>query len=169
LQPGDTLLVQGASGGMSTALIQMGSSAGFRVWATTRNEQGAEIARRLGAQQVFATNEALPRRVDAAIDNLGALTWAHSLQSVRRGGVLVASGITTGGVAETDLLRIFLEQIDIRGTTMGTLDEMKAMMRFIATVGIKPEIGSIVPMEDAHQAIAAMIAGHTAGKTVFTR
>lgn len=79
------------------------------------------------------------------------------------------NGITTGGVAETDLLRIFVGQIDIRGTIMGTLEEMKAMMRFIVTTGIKPEVGSLVPMEQARQAIAAMIAGHTRGKTVFTR
>jgi NADPH:quinone reductase-like Zn-dependent oxidoreductase len=167
LRPGDTLLVQGASGGMSTALI--GRSAGFRVWVTTRNEHGAEVARRLGAHQVFATNEALPRRVDAVIDNIGAATWAHSVQSVRRGGVVLTSGVTTGPVAETDLLHIFAEQIDIRGTLMGTLDEMNAMMRFVATTGIQPEIGSLVPMEDAHSAIAAMIAGKTKGKTVFTR
>jgi NADPH:quinone reductase-like Zn-dependent oxidoreductase len=169
LQPGDTLLVQGASGGVSTALIQMGRSAGCRVWVTTRNEQGAELARRLGAHQVFATNEALPHRVDAVIDGVGASTWAHSIQAVRRGGVLVTLGVTSGGVAETDLTRVFVELIDIRGTVLDTLDEMKAMTRFIATAGIEPEIGTVIPMEDAQPAIAAMIAGNTKGKTVFTR
>ena len=169
LKPGDTLLVQGASGGMSTALIQMGTAAGFKVWVTTRNEEGAEIARRLGADAVFETNETLPQRVNAVVDNVGALTWAHSLSSVKRGGVLVVCGITTGGVAETDLLRTLAEQIDIRGTNMGTLEEMEAMMNFIVTKGIKPEVGSVVDMEDARDAIAAMISGHTKGKTVFTR
>ena len=169
LRPGETLLVQGASGGMSTALIQMGRAAGFEVWATTRNEAGREIALRLGADAVFATNEELPRRVDAVVDNVGALTWAHSLRSLKRGGTLVVNGITSGGIAETDLLRIFVEQIDVRGTIMGTLEEMQALMRFIVTAGIEPELGAVIPMTEAREAIGAMIAGHTRGKTVFIR
>ena len=169
LQPGETLLVQGASGGMATALIQMGRAAGFKVWATTRNEAGRKIALRLGADAVFSTNEELPRRVDAVVDNVGAATWAHSLRSLKRGGTLVVNGVTTGAIAETDLLRIFVEQIDIRGTIMGTLEEMNAMMRFIVTTGIQPEVGATIPMTEAREAIGLMIAGHTRGKTVFTR
>jgi NADPH:quinone reductase-like Zn-dependent oxidoreductase len=169
LKPGESLLVQGASGGMATALIQMGRAAGFEVWATTRNEEGRKIALRLGADAVFATNEELPRRVDAVVDNVGAATWAHSLRSLKRGGILVVNGVTTGAIAETDLVRIFVEQIDIRGTIMGTLEEMKAMMSFIVTTGIQPEVGVVIPMAEAREAIRAMIAGHTRGKTVFTR
>ena len=88
---------------------------------------------------------------------------------MKRGGTLVVNGITTGGVAETDLLRIFVEQINIRGTIMGTLEEMKAMMSFIVTAGIQPEVGVVIPMAEAREAIGSMIAGHTTGKTVFTR
>jgi NADPH:quinone reductase-like Zn-dependent oxidoreductase len=169
LKPGETLLVQGATGGMATALIQMGRAAGFEVWATTRSEEGRKIALRLGADAVFLINEELPRRVDAVVDNVGAVTWAHSLRSLKRGGTIVVNGVTTGGIAETDLLRIFVEQIDIRGTIMGTLEELKAMMSFIITTGIQPEVGAAVPMEEAREAIGSMIAGHTRGKTVFTR
>jgi NADPH:quinone reductase-like Zn-dependent oxidoreductase len=169
LKPGETLLVQGASGGMATALIQMGRTAGFEVWATTRNEEGREIALRLGADAVFSTNEELPRRVDAVVDNVGAATWAHSLRSLKRGGTLVVNGATTGAIAEMDLLRIFVEQIDIRGTIMGTLEEMKAMMSFIVSTGIEPEVGAPIQMTEAREAIGSMIAGHTRGKTVFIR
>jgi D-arabinose 1-dehydrogenase-like Zn-dependent alcohol dehydrogenase len=114
-------------------------------------------------------DEELPQRVDAVVDNLGAVTWAYSLRSLKRGGTIVVNGVTTGGIVETDLLRLFVEQIDIRGTIMGTLEEMKAMMSFIVTAGIRPEVGAAIPMEDAREAIGAVIAGHTRGKTVFTR
>ncbi|AOY65737.1 zinc-binding dehydrogenase [Xanthomonas euvesicatoria pv. euvesicatoria] len=169
LIPGQTLLVQGASGGMSTALIQMGRAAGFEVWVTTRNDEGAAIAERLGANRVLRHGEALPRRVDAVVDNIGAATWADSLKAVKRGGVLVINGITTGNIAETDVLRIFVEQIDIRGTIMGTLEEMKAMMQFVIRNNIAPEVGAVVPMTEARDAIRNMIDGRTQGKTVFTR
>ena len=52
---------------------------------------------------------------------------------------------------------------------MGTLEEMKAMMSFIVTAGIQPEVGVVIPMAEAREAIGSMIAGHTTGKTVFTR
>ncbi|MCP3034679.1 MULTISPECIES: zinc-binding dehydrogenase [Xanthomonas] len=169
LIPGQTLLVQGASGGMSTALIQMGRAAGFEVWVTTRNDEGAAIAERLGANRVLRHGEPLPRRVDAVVDNIGAATWADSLKAVKRGGVLVINGITTGNIAETDVLRIFVEQIDIRGTIMGTLEEMKAMMQFVIRNNIAPEVGAVVPMTEARDAIRNMIDGRTRGKTVFTR
>jgi NADPH:quinone reductase-like Zn-dependent oxidoreductase len=122
------LLVQGASGGMSTAHIQMGCAAGYEVWATTRNDEGAAIVERLGANRILRHGDQLPRRADAVVDNIGAMTWADSLRAVKRGGVVVINGVATGHAAETDLLRIFVEQIDIRGTIMGTLEEMKAMM-----------------------------------------
>jgi len=81
----------------------------------------------------------------------------------------VINGITTGHAAESDLLRIFVGQIDIRGTVMGTLEEMNAMMQFVIRSGIEPEVGAAVPMTGAREAIRDMVEGRTRGKTVFTR
>src|SRR3984893_10232458 len=58
LQPGQTLLVQGASGGMSTALIQLGRAAGLEVWTTSRNAAGRALAEKLGAHRTFDANAA---------------------------------------------------------------------------------------------------------------
>src|SRR6202171_2268994 len=71
IQPGQTLLVQGASGGMSTALIQMGTAAGVETWVTSRTPEGRALAERLGAHRTFGQNENLPRRVDVVVDNIG--------------------------------------------------------------------------------------------------
>ena len=169
LKPGQTVLVQGASGGMSTALIQMARAAGIDVWVTTRNDAGATIAEKVGANRIFKSGETLPRRVDAVVDNVGAASFGHTLRSVRRGGTVVVNGITTGREANTDLLRIFVEQITIRGTIMGTLEEMNSMLRFVIDNKITPEVGVIAPMAQARSAIADMLEGRTQGKTVFTR
>lgn len=169
LMPGQTVLVQGASGGMSTAMIQLARAAGIQVWVTTRNDKGAEIAEHLGANRIFRHGEKLPGRVDAVVDNVGTATWDHSLKSVKRGGVVVINGIVSGHMAETNLAPIFVEQLDVRGTTMGTLDEMRDMMRFIIANNITPEVGSVVPMTEAREAIGDMVEGRTHGKTVFTR
>jgi NADPH:quinone reductase-like Zn-dependent oxidoreductase len=169
MRSGQTLLVQGASGGMSTALIQMGRAAGFDVWVTVRNDAGASLAEQLGASRVFRRGEKLPRRVDAVVDNVGADTWGHSVQWVKRGGSVVINGVTTGNGAEIDLLRILVEQIDIRGTIMGTREDMVDMMQFVIGAGIKPEIGLVTPMENAADAFRHMVEGRLHGKTVFTR
>jgi NADPH:quinone reductase-like Zn-dependent oxidoreductase len=169
LVPGSRVLVQGASGGMATALIQMGHAAGIEVWVASRNERGRQLAEKLGANRIFNAGEQLPMQVDAVIDNVGRATWSHTLSSVRRGGTVVINGVTTGQEALTDLLPLFANSITIRGAIMGTLEEMKRMINFVINAKLRPEIGHVVPMTEARESIRAMIAGDTHGKTVFTR
>src|SRR6202051_3076324 len=168
IQPGQTLLVEGASGGRCTALIQMAHAAGVETWVTSRNPEGRALAEKLGARRTFGLNEKLPRRVDVIIDNIGKATWEHSLQSVRAGGTVVTVGVTTGSDPTANLLRLVSEKITVMGSIMGTLEEMNNMIRFVIATGIKPEIGTVIPMEEASGAIRAMVEGRTHGKTVFT-
>jgi NADPH:quinone reductase-like Zn-dependent oxidoreductase len=169
LRAGETVLVQGATGGMATALMQLGRAAGFEVWATSRSEEGRAQAKALGAQQCFASNESLPRKVRAIIDNVGSDSWAHSMSSLARGGTLVTVGGTTGFEVALNLLPVFADQLTITGSIMGTLQDMENMIRLIAEAGIEPEIGTILPMERVEEGFRAMWEGKTRGKTVFTR
>jgi NADPH:quinone reductase-like Zn-dependent oxidoreductase len=169
LRAGQTVLVQGASGGMATALIQLGSAAGFEVWATSRTEEGRANARALGARECFPSNEPLPRKVPAVIDNVGLASWPHSLSSLARGGTLVMVGGTTGFDVPLNLLPVLADQLTVTGSIMGTLEDMKNMMNLTAQTGIKPEIGAVLPMERAEEAFRAMWDGKTNGKTVLTR
>jgi NADPH:quinone reductase-like Zn-dependent oxidoreductase len=169
LRAGNTVLVQGATGGMATALIQLGRAAGFEVWATSRTEAGRALATALGAHRTFPSDEPVPRKVRAVIDNIGRASWAHSLSSLARGGTLVTTGATTGFEAPLDLLRVIADQLTITGSIMGTLDDMEKMINLIARTGIEPQIGSVLPMERASEAFLAMWEGRTHGKTVFTR
>lgn len=169
LRAGETVLVQGATGGMATALIQLGHAAGFEVWATSRTEEGRRRAAALGASQTFLPNVLLPRKVPAVIDNVGSDTWPHSITSLSRGGTLVVTGGTTGLEVPMNLLPIISDQLTITGSIMGTLDDMRAMMNLIARRGIVPEIGDVLPMDQAERALRTMWEGRTRGKTVFTR
>jgi NADPH:quinone reductase-like Zn-dependent oxidoreductase len=169
LRAGDTVLIQGATGGMATALIQLGRAAGFEVWATSRTEEGQAQARALGAHRSFPSHEALPRKVRAVIDNVGSASWAHSMSSLARGGTLVTTGGTTGFEVALNLLPLISDQLTVTGSIMGTLEDMKKMMILIAQAGIEPEIGAVLPMERAEDAFRAMWEGKTHGKTVFTR
>lgn len=169
LRAGDTVLVQGATGGIATALIQLGRAAGLEVWATSRTEEGRSLATALGAHRAFCANEPLQQKVRAVIDNIGSATWAHSMSSLARGGTLVMTGGTTGFDVPLNLLSMIPNQLTVTGSIMGTLDDMQKLMNLIARAGVKPEIGAVLPMERAEEAFRAMWKGKTHGKAVFTR
>jgi NADPH:quinone reductase-like Zn-dependent oxidoreductase len=169
LRPGQTMLVQGASGGVSTALVQLGRAAGMRVWVTGRSDQKRALAEKLGAHATFASGERLPERVDAAFETVGEATWAHSMRSLKPGGIIVISGTTSGPNPPADLQRLFFLQLRVVGSTMGTRDELADLLAFVSDVGISPEIGLELPMERAEEGFRAMLAGDTGGKIVLTR
>ena len=169
LRAGQTMLVQGASGGVSTALIQLGNAAGMNVWATGRTEEKQKLARNLGAQRTFAPGEKLPEKVDAVFDTVGAATWKHSLHSVRTGGTIVTCGAHTGRDPSAELGQLFREQISVHGSYLGTLHEFRNLLTFVTTHGFRPQIGEILPMEKAEKGFRDMWEGRTAGKFVFTR
>src|SRR5207244_5822057 len=76
--PGATVLVQGAGGGVATALVELGSAAGLRIWVTSRSPERRARALELGAEKAFEPDARLPERVDAVMETVGAATWAHS-------------------------------------------------------------------------------------------
>src|SRR3954464_2259177 len=170
LRPGDTVLIQGAGGGVATALIRLGSAAGLRIWATSRDEAKRARALELGANQAFASGARLPQRVDAVMDTVGAATWGHSLKSLRRGGTVVIGGATSGpNPSATELNRIFFLQLRVVGSTMGTRDELERLVSFCRLTGVRPVVDSVLPLEQARDGFARMAAGEVVGKIVFTR
>ncbi len=169
LRPGQTMLVQGASGGVATALIALGRAAGLRVWATGRSEEKRALATRLGADAVFEPGARLPDRVDGVFETVGEATWKHSMRALKPGGVIVVSGSTSGPNPPADLQRLFFLQLRVVGSTMGTRDELADLLAFVARAGVTPQIGLELPLEEAADGFRAMVDGATAGKIVFTR
>jgi NADPH:quinone reductase-like Zn-dependent oxidoreductase len=168
LHPGSTVLVQGAGGGVATALIALASAAGIRVWATSRSEQKRARAVELGAAAAFEPGSRLPDRVDAVMETVGAATWSHSIRALRPGGTLVVSGTTSGADPPAELTRVFFLQLSVVGSTMGTRDELVRLAQFAVDRDIHPTIAATLPLADARDGFAAMLAGELFGKIVFT-
>ncbi|MBB5808291.1 NADPH:quinone reductase-like Zn-dependent oxidoreductase [Saccharothrix ecbatanensis] len=169
LRPGQTMFVQGASGGVSTALVQLGRAAGFRVWVTGRTEEKRALAESLGAHQSFESGARLPERVDAVFETVGKATWSHSMKSLKPGGIVVISGATSGDASAAELQRLFFLQLRVVGSTMGTREELGDLLAFCELNGLRPQIGAELPFERAEDGLRAMLDGETAGKIVFTR
>jgi len=170
LKAGDTVLVQGAGGGVATALITLARAAGLRVLATSRDESKRAKALELGAHDVFESGARLPVKVDAVMETVGRATWQHSIRSLRPGGRIVISGTTSGAQLDDAMLtNIFFLQLSVIGSTMGTRDELASLVTMLDATGVRPVIDRSVPMEDARDAFAAMASGDIFGKIVLTR
>jgi NADPH:quinone reductase-like Zn-dependent oxidoreductase len=170
LKAGDTVLVQGAGGGVATALIALARAGGLRVLATSRDEAKRQRALELGAHEVFESNARLPLKVDAVMETVGKATWSHSIKALRPGGTLVVSGTTSGpNLDNAELTRIFFLQLRVIGSTMGTRTELAALVNMLDATGVRPVIDRVLPMEDARDGFAAMASGDVFGKIVFTR
>lgn len=169
VRPGDTVLVQGAGGGVATAAVVLGAAAGLRMWVTSRDVAKGERAVRLGADASFESGERLPSRVDAVLETVGAATWSHSIKSLRPGGTLVIVGATSGDrPSNAELTRIFFQQMRIQGSTMGTRSELTQLLSFMSSKRLTPVIDSVRPLAEARDAFAAMVAGDVFGKLVLT-
>jgi NADPH:quinone reductase-like Zn-dependent oxidoreductase len=168
VRPGGTVLVQGASGGVATALIVLGRAAGYRIWVTSRTQAKLDRALELGADQGFPNGARLPERVDAVMETVGQATWAHSVRSLRPGGRIVISGATSGDAPPAELTRVFFTQLSVVGSTMGTRDQLVRLASFCEQTGARPVIDRVLPLTQARDGFAAMIEGTQVGKIVFT-
>jgi NADPH:quinone reductase-like Zn-dependent oxidoreductase len=168
LRPGQTVLVQGAGGGVATAAIALARHAGYRVWATSRDEAKRAQAVRLGAHEAFETGARLPDRVDAVLETVGKATWSHSMRALRPGGTLVVSGATTGADPSADLNRLFFLQLKVIGSTMGTRAELADLLSFCVSTGLRPVIDDVRPLSDAAASFAKLAEGDVFGKLVLT-
>ena len=168
LEPGATVLVQGAGGGVATALILLGRAAGYRVWATSRSQAKRERAVTLGADQAFPAGERLPERVDAVMETVGQATWPHSLRALRPGGRVVVCGATSGPAPSAELNRVFFLQLSVIGSTMGSRGQLGRLLRFCEQTGVRPVIDRTLPLAAARDGFAAMASGDLFGKVVFT-
>jgi NADPH:quinone reductase-like Zn-dependent oxidoreductase len=165
--PGATVLVQGAGGGVATALIVLGRAAGVRVWVTSRSEDKRAQALELGADAAFEAGARLPERVDAVMETVGRATWGHSIRALKPGGTLVVSGATSGDASPAELTRIFFLQLSVVGSTMGTRDELERLVAFCATTGVRPVVDRELPLAEAREGFSAMLGGDLVGKIVF--
>lgn len=170
LKAGDSVLVQGAGGGVATALVALARAGGLRVLATSRDEAKRAKALELGAHEVYESGARLPAKVDAVMETVGRATWEHSIRSLRPGGKLVISGTTSGPQLDNAMLsHIFFLQLSVIGSTMGSRRELASLVSMLDATGVRPLVDRTLPMEDARDGFAALAAGDVFGKIVLTR
>jgi NADPH:quinone reductase-like Zn-dependent oxidoreductase len=161
-----SVLVQGAGGGVATAAIVLGKALGARVYATSRDASKRAHAQGLGAVAV-EPGERLPERVDVVIETVGEATIDHSLKCAKPGGRIVVSGATSGHLPAVDLRRIYFLQLEIVGSTMGTREELSALMSLMVSHDIRPVVDSVYGFTQGREAFERLAKGDAFGKIVL--
>jgi NADPH:quinone reductase-like Zn-dependent oxidoreductase len=160
------VLVQGAGGGVATAAVVLGVALGARVYATSRDAEKRERIAALGAT-ALEPGARLPERVDVVVETVGAPTFEHSMKSTKQGGRIVVSGATAGFQVPVDLRRVFFLQLEILGSTMGTRDELAALLSLCVSHGVRPVIDSVYGFSEVGHAFARLASGDAFGKIVL--
>jgi NADPH:quinone reductase-like Zn-dependent oxidoreductase len=173
---GDNVLIQGIGGGVAISALQIAKQAGATVWVTSGSDEKLEKARDLGADHLLnyrnvevgkevraRTNK---RGVDIVIDSVGQATWKQSLAALGKRGRLVTCGATSGPVVETDARRLFWNQWDIMGSTMGNEREFDAIVAELRAGRLLPPVDSVFPLERGPEAFARLQSAERFGKVV---
>ncbi|WP_067508008.1 zinc-binding dehydrogenase [Actinoplanes sp. TFC3] len=159
----DAVLVQGAGGGVATAAVVLAVAMGKRVYATSRDPQKRDRIAALGATAV-EPGARLPERVGVVIESVGAPTFEHSLKCAAPNARIVVCGATGGPFPKVDLRRVFMMQLHILGSTMGTAAELAALLDFCVEHEVRPVIDSTYGFSAVADAFARLNSGEVFGK-----
>ena len=173
LQPGESVLIVGIGGGVAVACLQLAKLVGARVFVTSSSDAKIERAIALGAsggvnyQKDRVSNAILQMSnggVDMVIDSVGEASWSELLRSLRRGGRLVTCGATTGSNPPADLQRVFIRQLEIYGSTGGSLREFRQLLDVFNRGLVKPVIDATFELADIRAAFDHLASGAQFGK-----
>ncbi len=162
IKPGQTVLVLGANSGVGIAGIQIAKLFQCNVITTAGNEQKIAKARELGADHV------IDHYKDVVMEHIGPATWDESLRSMKPGAVLVTCGATTGPNVSMDLRFVYLRQLSVRGSFMGTMGELHEVLKHVFSGRLKPVVDRTFPLQEARAAHEYMETSRMFGKIVLT-
>lgn len=167
LRAGETLLVVGIGGGVSTALLALGRAAGARVVVTSRDPAKREAALAAGADEAIdSAEERWPVEADVVAESVGAATWDASLSALRPAGRLVVCGATSGGAVELALPRVWFKQVEIIGSTMASYEEFAEVTRLVDQ-GLPVAVDSEHGLDAYPTALERLRSGAQHGKLVL--
>ncbi len=177
LRAGETVLIWGIGGGVALAALQIAKRIGARTIVTSGSDDKLRRARELGADETFnhktadVANEVRAltgkRGVDVVVDNVGAKTWERSIRALGKRGRLVTCGGTSGPLVQSDVRRMFWNQLTLMGSTMGNDAEFNDVMRALGEGALRPSVDSVHALADARAGYERLASGEQFGKVVI--
>jgi NADPH:quinone reductase len=177
LRPGEHLLVHGAAGGVGTAAVQLGRTAGARVTATVRREELRPEVESLGATPIDPEGFEERGPFDVVLELVGAPNLGGNLKSLATGGRIVVIGIGAGAKAEINLGALMGKRGAVRGSTLRArpLEEKAIASRLVEREvlplfndgKVEVPVAATFPLDQVEQAYARFEAGGKLGKVVL--
>jgi NADPH:quinone reductase-like Zn-dependent oxidoreductase len=177
VRPGQTVLVQAAGSGVSSAAIQIAKLHGAQVIATAGSDAKAQRALALGADHVinYATQDFVAevkkitgkRGADVVIEHVGGEVMARSVIATTSGGRIVTCGATSGYEPKIDLRHVFFRQIEILGSTMGSKGSLFGILEHVKAGRLKPVVDRVLPLWEAREGHRALEERAAFGKIVL--
>lgn len=175
LQEGETVVIPGIGGGVATFLVQIAAALGAKVFVTSGSDEKIEKAKELGAEGGVNYNtenwskelRGMTGGVDLSVDSVGGEVFDTLITIAKPGSRVVTFGATAGPVEKLVLPKIFLKQIDVLGTAMGTAEEFGVMLDLYQEHDLHPLINETFPLKEATAAMNHMEEGSGIGKLVL--
>lgn len=170
LRAGEHVLIPGIGSGVGLLALDLALAAGARVTVTSRSSAKRDFAVARGAADAISSDgigDADLAPVDLVIDSVGVASVPAALRTLRPGGRLVTLGATTGADIDLSLRELFFRQVSMRGTSVGSAEEFRAMLGFVREHGIRPVIDTVHALSEAPRAMVASADGGSLGKIVF--
>ncbi len=177
LRPGETVLIHGVGGGVSTFALQIAKLCGAsRVIMSSASPEKRARALAMGADDVLDAKDDVGKKVreltkkrgvDVVVDSVGAATWRHSLAAAAKAGRIVTPGATSGPNPEEEIRHIFWKQLSIHGSTMGNDAEFAALLAAVSAGRVRPVVDSVVPLAEGRKAYERMEKSEGVGKLVL--
>src|SRR5690606_15665120 len=178
LKSGQTVLIQAGGSGIGTAAIQLAKAVGATVFTTVSTEEKAARARALGADHVINYREerfeGVVRKltgkqgVDVVFEHVGPDTFQQSMFAMKRGGVLVTCGSTTGVSSEINLFQLYQRQLRLIGSFGCNLGNLATVLDKMAAGIARPVIDSVIALADIDAALARLESRNVFGKILVT-
>jgi NADPH:quinone reductase-like Zn-dependent oxidoreductase len=177
MRPGEWVLVTGIGGGLAQSLFQLARPLAGRLYVTSSS--GAKIDQAIGLGADGGVNYADEdvgkavrrltgkRGVDLVVDSAGGSSLDVSLRALRKGGRVVTAGATAAPRAEVDVRRIFWNQLEIVGSTMGSDADVSDMLRTVAGSGLRPRVDRTWPLAEGADALEHLAKGDHFGRLVL--
>lgn len=177
VQPGETVVVMAAGSGVGSAALQIAKLRGAAAIAVAGSDGKLEKAKKLGADHgINYSREDLLARVreltggrgaDVIADSVGASHWEKMIRALARGGRLATCGATSGYDARTDLRHLFFRRLSLLGSTMGSKEELREVMRHVEAGKLKPVLDTVFPLEKVAEAHRRLEGRDVFGKLVL--
>jgi NADPH2:quinone reductase len=183
LAKGETVLVQGAAGGIGTATIQLANALGARTISVVSTEEKAEFVRSVGSHEVVLADgfkDAVKdltggEGVDMVVDPVGGDRFTDSVRCLAPLGRLLVLGFTAGDIPSVKVNRLLLNNVDVRGVGWGAYAiprpgaqrrEWDRIVPLLESGAIDPPVSATFPLERAGEAVAALEDRTVLGKVV---